>query len=86
MKYEKLPIEDTNSGIRIEKAPKPSLENKNFTNCITKEEIQNNPNPSRMIIVFDNSLSMMATLVEPPHEVEQFLEYISYGYPNYISE
>ena len=81
-----LPIEDKKQDIKIENAPKPVPKVKNPPNCITKEEIKNNPNPSRMIIVFDNSLSMIATLAEPPSEVEQFFQYLSYGYPSYMSE
>ncbi|OTQ29764.1 vWA domain-containing protein [Gilliamella apicola] len=82
----KSSIEDKKQDIKIEDAPKPVPKVKNPPNCITKEEIKNNPNPSKMIIVFDNSLSMTATLAEPPSEVEQFFQYLSYGYPSYMSE
>ncbi|MCX8712525.1 hypothetical protein J3U57_08140 [Gilliamella sp. B3464] len=64
--------------------PKPKV--KNPPNCITQDEIKNNPNPSKMVIVFDNSLSMTATLAESPAEVEQFFQYLSYGYPRNMSE
>ncbi|MCO6552251.1 MAG: VWA domain-containing protein [Gilliamella sp.] len=65
-------------------APEPKV--KNPPNCITKEEIQRNPNPSKMAIVFDNSLSMTVTLNEPPSEVEQYFQYMAYGHGRNLPE
>ncbi|OCG00336.1 hypothetical protein A9G12_04410 [Gilliamella sp. wkB112] len=64
--------------------PKPKV--KNPPNCISKQEMINNPNPSKMVLVFDNSLSMNITLAEPPSEIEKYLRYhFEIGYPNYMT-
>lgn len=65
-------------------APVPKV--KNPPNCITKEEIKKNSNPSKMVMIFDNSLSMTVTLNEPPQEVEKYFQYMSYGYGRNMSE
>ncbi|OCG57827.1 hypothetical protein A9G41_11600 [Gilliamella sp. Nev5-1] len=62
--------------------PEPAPKVKNPPNCITKEEMNKDPNPSKMAIVFDNSLSMTVTLNESPSEVEQYFQYLTYGYRN----
>ncbi|OCG78113.1 VWA domain-containing protein [Gilliamella sp. Occ4-3] len=61
--------------------PEPPLKPKvkNPPNCITKEEMNKDPNPSKMAIVFDNSLSMTVTLNESPSAVEQYFRYLTYG-------
>ncbi|SCB77990.1 VWA domain-containing protein [Gilliamella intestini] len=59
---------------------------KNPPNCITKEEIKKNSNPSKMVMIFDNSLSMTVTLNEPPQEVEKYFQYMSYDYGRNMSE
>ncbi|OCG20335.1 MULTISPECIES: VWA domain-containing protein [unclassified Gilliamella] len=66
--------------------PLPEPKVKNPPNCITKKEIQKNPNPSKMAIVFDNSLSMTVTLNEPPSEIKQYFQYMAYGYGRNFSE
>ncbi|OCG20992.1 hypothetical protein A9G11_08625 [Gilliamella sp. wkB108] len=59
---------------------------KNPPNCIPQQEIINNPNPSKMVLVFDNSLSMNVTLAEPPSEIEKYNYYhFEVGYPSYMS-
>ncbi|MWP47121.1 VWA domain-containing protein [Gilliamella sp. Pas-s27] len=65
-------------------APVPKV--KNPPNCITKEEMKKDSNPSKMVMVFDNSLSMTVTLNEPPQEVEKYFQYMSYGYGRNMSE
>ncbi|OCG07069.1 hypothetical protein A9G13_08785 [Gilliamella sp. wkB178] len=64
--------------------PKPKVIN--LPNCISKEEIIKNPNPSKMVLIFDNSLSMIATIAESPSKVRQYFEYLGYGYPAYMSK
>ncbi|NUF50364.1 VWA domain-containing protein [Gilliamella sp. ESL0250] len=59
---------------------------KNPPNCITKEDMNKDPNPSKMAIVFDNSLSMTVTLNESPSAVEQYFQYLTYGYGRNMSE
>ena len=65
--------------------PKPAPKVKNPPNCITKEELLKNSNPSKMALIFDNSLSMTVTLAEPPSQVQQYFNYLTYGYPSYMS-
>lgn len=67
-----------------EPEPKPKV--KNPPNCITKEELAKNSNPSKMALIFDNSLSMTVTLAESPMEVGQYFNYLSYGYPRGMSQ
>ncbi|WP_085247207.1 VWA domain-containing protein [Gilliamella mensalis] len=66
--------------------PAPALKVKNPPNCITKAEMNKDPNPSKMAIVFDNSLSMMVTLNESPSTVAQYFQYLAYGYARHMSE
>ena len=66
--------------------PIPSPKVKNPPNCITKEELLKNSNPSKMALIFDNSLSMTVTLAEPPSQVQQYFNYLTNGYPGYMSE
>ena len=64
--------------------PKPAPKVKNPPNCITKEELVKNSNPSKMALIFDNSLSMTVTLAEPPSQVQQYFNYLTHGYPSYM--
>lgn len=89
IKQDPKPVEHTETVVEEKKPepeekPKPKV--KNPANCITKEELVSNPNPSKMVMVFDNSLSMIVTLAESPAEVEQYFQYLGYGFPRYMSE
>lgn len=72
--------------IKPEPKPEPKPKVKNPPNCITKEELAKNSNPSKMALIFDNSLSMTVTLAESPMEVGQYFNYLSYGYPRGMSQ
>lgn len=66
--------------------PEPKPKVKNPANCITKEELVKNSNPSKMALIFDNSLSMTVTLAESPLEVGKYFNYLTYGYPRSMSQ
>ncbi|NUF27805.1 hypothetical protein GA0061081_10548 [Gilliamella bombicola] len=66
--------------------PPPAPKVKNPPNCITKEEMNKDPNPSKMAIVFDNSPSMTVTLNESPSEVERYFRYLWDDYGRNMSE
>lgn len=66
--------------------PDPIPKVKNPPNCISQQEITNNRNPSKMVLIFDNSLSMNVTITEPPSEIEKYFKYhFDIGYPRYMS-
>lgn len=46
---------------------------KNAPNCVKKETITKNKNPSKMVLIFDNSASMNLTLTEPMSEINRYL-------------
>lgn len=81
---EPKPIPDPITNPEPKPEPKPKV--KNPPNCITKEELAKNSNPSKMALIFDNSLSMTVTLAESPMEVGQYFNYLSYGYPRGMSQ
>lgn len=53
----------------------PATKPKNVTNCVMpKKQPLNHPQkPSRIVIIFDNSYSMLLTLMETPEEINRFL-------------
>ncbi|OCG00337.1 hypothetical protein [Gilliamella sp. wkB112] len=80
------PIVTADPNLQSQQSPDPKPKVINPPNCISKEEISKNPNPSKMVLVFDNSLSMIATIAESPSKVRQYFEYLGYGYPSYMSK
>ncbi|MDF7671025.1 VWA domain-containing protein [Orbaceae bacterium ESL0721] len=81
-----------------EPIPEPKVEPKPVKkdpNCISQDEIVENSNPSKMVLVFDNSASMLITLLESDFEINRYqnTNYNYYGYyermtrlPNRLSE
>lgn len=57
----------------VEPQPEAKPVVKNDPNCVKKETITKNKNPSRMVLIFDNSASMHLTLAESQAEIERYL-------------
>lgn len=51
-------------------APTPAPAPKN---CITREQIENNADTPKMVMIFDNSASMKLTLMETPESIDKYL-------------
>ncbi|OCG20993.1 hypothetical protein A9G11_08630 [Gilliamella sp. wkB108] len=82
---ESAPIPEPDPNLQSQQPPDPEPKVINPPNCISKEEMANNSNPPKMALIFDNSLSMIATIAESPAEVEHYFEYLVYGPSSYMS-
>ncbi|OCG35837.1 VWA domain-containing protein [Gilliamella sp. Gris1-4] len=60
--------EDQQSVVKSDPEPIPAPKN-----CITREEIANNTDTPKMVMIFDNSASMLFTLMETQTSINQYL-------------
>lgn len=66
-----FPDSDPDPVVELQPVVKPAI--KNDPNCVKKETIIQNNNPSKMVLIFDNSGSMNLTLMEPISEINRYI-------------